>query len=75
MTSTESPCIGICIIDDHKTCIGCYRTLDDISIWSLASEDQKRQILRAAELRHPSRQANRHHSGSRGVAIESSPRK
>jgi len=25
-----SPCIGVCKLDDNKTCIGCKRTIEEI---------------------------------------------
>jgi predicted Fe-S protein YdhL (DUF1289 family) len=43
----NSPCVKICIIH-HKydLCIGCYRSLSEISEWSqLESEDRKKVIL------------------------------
>jgi len=47
----KSPCIDICELDDHDICIGCYRSLDEISRWSAASEPQQRAILQASEKR------------------------
>lgn len=44
-TPPRSPCIGICQIDDHGTCSGCYRTLDEIGRWSIASNTEKHAIL------------------------------
>ena len=32
-----SPCILICTLDDDKTCMGCGRTLAQISGWALMS--------------------------------------
>lgn len=26
----QSPCIGICRLDDHGRCIGCQRTMEEI---------------------------------------------
>lgn len=41
----ESPCIQICTIVDD-TCIGCHRTLDEISEWLSATDERKKEILR-----------------------------
>jgi predicted Fe-S protein YdhL (DUF1289 family) len=43
-----SPCISICQMH-HRTglCIGCFRNLNEISAWSVASEAQKLQIWTA----------------------------
>lgn len=47
-----SPCIKLCKIDaGNGLCSGCYRTLDEISLWSRASSLQKLQILQALEKR------------------------
>ena len=41
-----SPCINVCQLDARTgLCRGCYRTLDEISVWSEASDNDKRLIL------------------------------
>ncbi len=41
-----SPCINVCQLDARTgLCRGCYRTLDEISVWSEASDNAKRLIL------------------------------
>lgn len=41
-----SPCINVCRIDEHSgLCEGCLRTLDEIAVWSQASEAHKRAIV------------------------------
>ena len=48
MGAADSPCIGICSIDPQsRLCIGCWRTLAEISAWPRLSYKQ-RQELRAA---------------------------
>lgn len=48
----ESPCINVCKMDDATgLCQGCYRSLDEIAAWAMASDDAKRQILVAVEQR------------------------
>jgi len=46
-----SPCVGICIVDDARVCIGCRRSLDEIAAWSTATNEQKRRMLDAADRR------------------------
>ena len=47
-----SPCINVCQLDqDSACCRGCFRTLDEIAVWSHASNDEKRTIVAAAERR------------------------
>ena len=37
----ESPCIGVCALDENDVCMGCFRTADDITEWSIYSDEEK----------------------------------
>jgi predicted Fe-S protein YdhL (DUF1289 family) len=50
-----SPCIDVCRLDVRGLCIGCRRTIEEITEWSRASEARRREILRAVELRTSAR--------------------
>ena len=40
-----SPCISVCRMDAATgLCEGCFRTLDEIADWSMASDDAKRAL-------------------------------
>jgi uncharacterized protein len=41
-----SPCINVCQLDAQGLCVGCRRTIDEISEWPGASEARRREILR-----------------------------
>jgi uncharacterized protein len=41
-----SPCVDICRLDAQGLCVGCRRTIDEITEWSRASEARRREILR-----------------------------
>lgn len=42
----ESPCINICKIEPtSRLCIGCLRSIDEITQWSRMSDDQRRAIM------------------------------
>lgn len=42
----ESPCIKICMIHpEAKLCVGCYRTSDEIMIWSRLSPEARRAVM------------------------------
>lgn len=42
----ESPCIGVCTIDEmNGFCQGCYRTSDEIKTWFEMSQVEKRNLL------------------------------
>ena len=47
----ESPCIGLCTLNNDGVCIGCYRSMDEICAWADASGDERRQIMEAVERR------------------------
>jgi len=45
-TAIDSPCVGICRVDaDTQICMGCFRTLDEIAVWSQCSHKQKIAVL------------------------------
>jgi predicted Fe-S protein YdhL (DUF1289 family) len=42
----ESPCVRTCVIDPQsKFCMGCGRTLHEISYWTRYTCDERRHIL------------------------------
>jgi predicted Fe-S protein YdhL (DUF1289 family) len=53
----ESPCTKICVIHpEARICVGCYRTIDEISGWGRMSPAARRAVMgeldgRAAALR------------------------
>jgi hypothetical protein len=50
----DSPCVKICVIHPQaRLCVGCKRSIDEISAWSQMTADQRRAIM--AEL--PGREA------------------
>jgi len=43
----KSPCIDACAIDrKSKTCLGCYRTLDEIRGWAKTTDHRRHQVIR-----------------------------
>jgi predicted Fe-S protein YdhL (DUF1289 family) len=51
LPAVQSPCIRNCCLDDKDMCLGCYRMLDEILIWSTASPKQRLDIVKACEAR------------------------
>jgi predicted Fe-S protein YdhL (DUF1289 family) len=48
----ESPCVRACMIDQqHGYCVGCWRTLREISDWHKYDPAQKRAVLAGLEPR------------------------
>ncbi|WP_265945539.1 DUF1289 domain-containing protein [Dechloromonas sp. A34] len=43
-----SPCINVCKMDaDSGLCLGCFRTLDEITVWSRTDDVHRTRILAA----------------------------
>jgi len=48
----ESPCVRNCCLNNDDVCLGCFRSLDEIRLWSNADDSLRAQFLkRAAERR------------------------
>ena len=48
----SSPCINVCQMDAHSgLCIGCFRTLDEITAWSRSDDLTRNEILAAVAQR------------------------
>ena len=43
-----SPCISICALDADDVCVGCYRSGQEITRWSVADNAERRAILASA---------------------------
>ena len=42
----ESPCVKLCVVHpEARICVGCYRSIDEISGWSRLTPDQRRAIM------------------------------
>ena len=47
-STIESPCISVCRYDD-EVCVGCGRTVEEISAWFNMSDDEKQAVLNRLE--------------------------
>ena len=47
----ETPCIGVCTLDDRGFCMGCRRTVDEISDWLDMSPDDRLAVLEELDSR------------------------
>ena len=49
MNATErpvlSPCVNICALDDDDICIGCQRSVEEITRWSRMDNAERRVVL------------------------------
>jgi predicted Fe-S protein YdhL (DUF1289 family) len=44
LNKENSPCIGICKLENN-VCVGCLRTIDEISNWTIYDTTEKLQIM------------------------------
>jgi predicted Fe-S protein YdhL (DUF1289 family) len=51
MQYPASPCISVCSLDDDDRCVGCGRTLEQISRWALMSKDEQWAVVEQLSLR------------------------
>ena len=77
MDLIETPCLGICLISPQDgMCVGCARTIDEISRWSAMSAAERRAIMEALpERRQRSRRGGRkaRFKARLGVTPDSAP--
>jgi uncharacterized protein len=50
-SAVQSPCIGNCCLDDNLTCLGCFRSLEEIKEWGVVDNRRRHVILQNAEQR------------------------
>jgi uncharacterized protein len=61
---TQSPCVRNCCLDDDDTCLGCFRSLQEIKEWGIADERRRLDILENASRREAARQKRKQSSGT-----------
>lgn len=45
VTIVQSPCVRNCCLNEADICLGCFRSLEEITRWSLVDDEAKTQIL------------------------------
>jgi len=48
MEIIESPCVRNCCLDSDDVCMGCFRTIDEITGWNVAVAEERKMILKRA---------------------------
>jgi predicted Fe-S protein YdhL (DUF1289 family) len=47
-----SPCLSVCVMDPQTDmCAGCWRSLEEIGVWSRMSDEAKRQVWQRIQQR------------------------
>jgi hypothetical protein len=47
----QSPCVRNCCLDENDICLGCFRSLKEITRWSAADSRERNTILQQAHNR------------------------
>jgi predicted Fe-S protein YdhL (DUF1289 family) len=48
----DSPCVNVCQMSpEHRLCVGCLRTLDEIARWSVMRDEERVRVVAAAAAR------------------------
>lgn len=55
-----SPCVRNCCLNDDDICLGCFRSIEEITQWSAADDEQRRQFLINAAQRREQHQKKWH---------------
>ncbi len=50
-TEVESPCVGICVVDEEDICEGCGRSMDEIAGWLRMNNAERAAAVRQARQR------------------------
>ncbi|MBH3461548.1 DUF1289 domain-containing protein [Pseudomonas putida] len=41
-----SPCVNVCALDEQDICIGCQRTVQEITQWARMDNDERRAVIK-----------------------------
>ncbi|HEK1684886.1 TPA: DUF1289 domain-containing protein [Pseudomonas putida] len=41
-----SPCVNVCALDEQDICIGCQRTVQEITRWARMDNDERRAVIK-----------------------------
>lgn len=56
----DSPCIKLCSIHPvERICVGCFRSIDEIGVWSQLSKEARQKIMQELPSRAPLLQKRR----------------
>ena len=51
MSTPASPCVSNCCLNEEDICLGCFRSLAEITGWSQASDSGKQDIIVNTKIR------------------------
>ena len=45
LRAIPSPCIGVCMLDAERMCLGCHRSVDEIARWAQFDDEERRRLM------------------------------
>ena len=64
----QSPCVKLCVIHpEERLCVGCLRSIEEITTWSRLSADARAEIMAELPARAPRLQKRR---GGRAARLD-----
>ena len=51
MSTPASPCVSNCCLNEEDICLGCFRSLTEITGWSQAPDSGKQDIIANTKIR------------------------
>ena len=56
----DSPCVKLCVMHpEERICVGCYRSIEEISSWSRLTQAERRAVIADLPARAPNLQKRR----------------
>lgn len=50
----SSPCVKLCVVHpEERLCVGCYRTIEEIAVWSRLTDEARAAIVADLPARAP----------------------
>ena len=50
----QSPCVKLCVVHpEERLCVGCYRTIEEITAWSRLTHEARAKIMADLPARAP----------------------
>lgn len=50
----QSPCVKLCVVHpEERLCVGCYRTIEEITAWSRLTHEARAEIMADLPARAP----------------------
>lgn len=57
--TVETPCISKCCLDEEDICLGCHRTLEEITSWLTVDDETRERYMKNIEKRKVEREARK----------------